>query len=205
MPADGSADRAAARRDRLAGRRKALGLTQEALAGHLDVDRSTVARWEHGQTSPLPWIRPRLARALRVSADRLQELLARDDPRTAQEQRPDKASREPRELPPAVLGFTGRSAELRALARLAVRPGGQAAGAVVISAIGGMAGVGKTALAVHWAHQVAGRFPDGQLYVNLRGFDPSGTPATPAEAVRGFLDALGVPPGAAGRAGGPVP
>jgi tetratricopeptide (TPR) repeat protein len=64
---------------------------------------------------------------------------------------------------------------------------------VVIIAIGGTAGVGKTALAIHFAHQVTERFPNGQLYVNLRGFDPSGTPMTPAEAVRGFLDALGVP------------
>src|SRR5690348_2824289 len=52
--------------------------------------------------------------------------------------------------------------------------------------------VGKTALAVHFAHQVAGDFPDGQLYVNLRGFDPAGPPMTPGEAVRIFLDALGV-------------
>jgi hypothetical protein len=53
--------------------------------------------------------------------------------------------------------------------------------------------LGKTTLAVYWAHQVAGQFGDGQLYVNLRGFDPAGLPMTAAEAVRGFLDTLGVP------------
>ena len=63
----------------------------------------------------------------------------------------------------------------------------------MISAIGGTGGVGKTALAVRWAHQVADRFPDGQLYVNLRGFDPAGLPLAPAEAVRGFLAGFGVP------------
>ena len=63
---------------------------------------------------------------------------------------------------------------------------------MVISAIGGTAGVGKTALAVHWAHQVAGRFPDGQLYVNLRGYDP-GQPVPAADALAGFLRSLGVP------------
>ncbi len=71
---------------------------------------------------------------------------------------------------------------------------GDIGGAVVITAIGGTAGVGKTTLAVHWAHRVRARFPDGQLYVNLRGYDPSGTAMKPAEAIRGFLDALGVPP-----------
>ncbi|UKD56946.1 tetratricopeptide repeat protein [Amycolatopsis sp. FU40] len=94
----------------------------------------------------------------------------------------------PRQLPCAVAGFTGRASQLKELTGLLDREG-----VVVISAINGTAGVGKTALAVHWSHQVADRFPDGQLYVNLRGFDPGGPPVRPAEAIRGFLDALEVP------------
>ena len=100
----------------------------------------------------------------------------------------------PRELPGSAPYFVGREGELAALTEAIDQAGRQAPGTVVISAIGGMAGVGKTALAVHWAHQMAGRFPDGQLYVNLRGFYSSGTPVTPAEAIRGFLDAMAVPP-----------
>src|SRR5262249_49739539 len=62
------------------------------------------------------------------------------------------------------------------------------------TSIGGTAGIGKTALAVHWAHRVRDRFPDGQLYVNLRGFDTRTQAMDPDEALRGFLDALGVAP-----------
>jgi tetratricopeptide (TPR) repeat protein len=91
-----------------------------------------------------------------------------------------------------VPGFTGRSAELQALTQLLDRSGTQGAEAIVIAAIGGPPGVGKTALAVHWAHQAAGRFPDGQLYVNLRGYDP-GQPMSTADALAGFLRSLGVP------------
>ena len=99
----------------------------------------------------------------------------------------------PRQLPAPVRHFAGRAGELRALTGLVDQAAQESPGPVVISAIGGTAGVGKTALAVHWAHQMASRFPDGQLYVNLRGFDPSGNPVAPADAVRRFLDALRVP------------
>ncbi|OQR62873.1 hypothetical protein B6E66_17565 [Streptomyces maremycinicus] len=99
----------------------------------------------------------------------------------------------PAQLPHDIVTFTGRDAELDEAFALSGADGSRP-GAVVISAIGGMAGVGKTTLAVHWAHRVADRFPDGQLYVNLRGFDPSGAVLDPGEAVRGFLGALGVPP-----------
>jgi len=96
----------------------------------------------------------------------------------------------PAQLPADVAHFTGRDGQLEALTALAADAGS----AVVITAIGGTAGIGKTALAVHWAHRAAASFPDGQLYVNLRGFDPAGTPLPPEAAVRGFLDALAVPP-----------
>ncbi|XES00055.1 tetratricopeptide repeat protein [Streptomyces sp. S1D4-11] len=99
----------------------------------------------------------------------------------------------PAQLPLDLPTFTGRRAELdEVLAPLSSE--GRSAETVVISAIGGMAGVGKTTLAVHWAHRVTDRYPDGQLYVNLRGFDPSGAVMRPDEAIRGFLDTLGVPP-----------
>jgi len=97
----------------------------------------------------------------------------------------------PHQLPGTPRHFVGRTAHLRALTEMV---DSATPGATVIAAIGGLAGTGKTALALHWAWQMADRFPDGQLYVNLRGFDPSLTPVAPAEAVRGFLDALGVGP-----------
>jgi DNA-binding SARP family transcriptional activator len=106
----------------------------------------------------------------------------------------------PRQLPAGAGFFAGREAELKQLDELLDRAGlpdrangnDGPSGAVVISAVAGMAGVGKTALAVHWARKVAGRFPDGQLYVNLCGYGP-GAAVTPEEATGWFLAALGVP------------
>jgi tetratricopeptide (TPR) repeat protein len=95
----------------------------------------------------------------------------------------------PRQLPMATAGFAGRETELDLLTEMLEERIG-VGGTVVISAVDGTAGIGKTAIAVHWAHRVTNRFPDGQLYVNLRGFDPAGPPMAPGEAVRGFLDAF---------------
>ncbi|MGP3969684.1 AfsR/SARP family transcriptional regulator [Streptomyces sp. 6N223] len=94
----------------------------------------------------------------------------------------------PAQLPADVRGFTGREASLRRL-----DAGLDAGGGALVTTIVGTAGVGKTALAVHWAHRVAHRFPDGQLYVNLRGFDESGTVVAPDQALRDVLAAFGVP------------
>lgn len=97
----------------------------------------------------------------------------------------------PRQLPAVVGCFSGRGPELAALSAILGASGAEGTRTMVISAIGGTAGVGKTALAVRWAHEVAHHFPDGHLYVNLRGYDP-GQPLAAEEALAGFLAALGV-------------
>jgi DNA-binding SARP family transcriptional activator/Tfp pilus assembly protein PilF len=96
----------------------------------------------------------------------------------------------PRQLPPDIATFTGRRAELTQL--LAPEPAGQP-WALVITAINGMAGVGKTALAVHAAHLVADRYADGQLFVDLHGFTEGVAPVDPADALDRLLRDLGVP------------
>jgi DNA-binding SARP family transcriptional activator/tetratricopeptide (TPR) repeat protein len=97
----------------------------------------------------------------------------------------------PRQLPAIPPHFAGRTAELKALDELVSRAAdGDGRGAVWVLA--GPAGVGKTTLAAFWAHRVADRFPDGQLYVSLRGFAPDGRPVAAAEALRGMLRAMGV-------------
>jgi tetratricopeptide (TPR) repeat protein len=99
----------------------------------------------------------------------------------------------PRQLPPAPLRFVGRLPELTQLTA-ALDIVAEAGTTVVISALAGAGGIGKTALAVHWADASQHRFPDGQLFVDLQGFSPAGAPLEPAVAVRGFLDAFGVAP-----------
>lgn len=169
--------------------RTAAGMTQEELAERSGVGVRTIGDLERGRTR-----RP-YSRSVRCLADALAVPFPRQvwedaDPPPAPAL--DLAARAvPRQLPPSVRAFTGRAAEMAALTGFLDEAGG-AGPPVVISAIDGTAGVGKTALAVEWAHRVADRFPDGQLYVNLRGYDARrAVPAT--EALAGFLRALGVP------------
>ncbi|MFI8523892.1 BTAD domain-containing putative transcriptional regulator [Promicromonospora sukumoe] len=98
------------------------------------------------------------------------------------------APRPPSMLPPPDGAFRGRAEALATLDALL-------ADAPRIAVVDGPGGIGKTTTVLHWAHRVPDRFPDGTLYVNLRGFFPTNTPLAPAVAVRQFLGALGVPPG----------
>jgi DNA-binding SARP family transcriptional activator len=141
--------------------------------------------------------RARLAEELGLdpgpALQQLHHAVLRGDPLLAERTTPKQSSASPG-LTPALLpadlpGFAGRVEHLHRLDALLAR----SARAMVISAIAGTPGVGKTALAVHWAHRVRAQFPDGQLYANLYGFDPHGAPARPADVIRRFLDALRVP------------
>jgi DNA-binding SARP family transcriptional activator/Tfp pilus assembly protein PilF len=112
---------------------------------------------------------------------------------------PDQVWAAPAQLPADVDAFTGRADELAALDQLAAmigpsrgaaQPG--AGPAAMVIRVSGTAGVGKTAFVVHWARRARGAFPDGQLHVNLRGYDP-GRPVPASDALAGFLRALGMP------------
>lgn len=99
----------------------------------------------------------------------------------------------PRQLPAPPRLFTGRAEETARLDAILAAPA-EPARALAIAVISGTGGVGKTWLAAHWAHEHIDRFPDGQLFVNLHGFDRTGEPLSAGTALRGFLEALGVDP-----------
>jgi len=172
-------------------RRMAAGLTQEELAARTGLSIRAIRDLERGITSrPYRNSIERLADALGLTSGGRAEFVEAARPVNeigAGTREPPPTGPVPRQLPAAATDFTGRSAELATLTELS-RPGGVT---LVVSAAGGIAGVGKTALAVYWAHQAAGQFPDGQLYVDLRGYDP-GQEMLPTDALAGFLRALGV-------------
>lgn len=132
--------------------------------------------------------RQRVVAALGVEPGPRLRRLQRDIIAGTAPQRPERTVTAPAELPATVSGFTGRGEQLDRLDRLL----DHTSDALVLAVISGMAGVGKTALAAHWGHRVAERFPDGQVFVDLGGFG-AGRPVTAREALGRLLPSLGVP------------
>ncbi|MFY1637841.1 ATP-binding protein [Solwaraspora sp. WMMB335] len=167
--------------------RRRMGLTQQELADRTGLSVRGIGKLEAGRVNTA---RPATVRLLAdvfgLTGSERDRFCAggREAP-----PQPRSGPAAPEQLPPDVAGFTGRSEQLALLDEWldAADP----SAALVISAIAGTAGVGKTALAVRWAHRVRARFPDGQLYVNLRGYDPD-EPVEAADALARMLTALGV-------------
>jgi tetratricopeptide (TPR) repeat protein/transcriptional regulator with XRE-family HTH domain len=189
----------------MASHRQAAGLSQAELAERAGMSVRAISNLERGRTLwPHPDSVHRLAGALRLTAaDRAvfeaaagRRLAAAGNAAGGQGTRRFPASAvpvTPRRLPGAVRQFTGRKSELSLLTGLLDQAAVSEPPAATIALIAGMAGVGKTALAVRWAHQAARRFPGGQLYADLHGYDPSALPVPAGDALAGFLRALGVP------------
>ncbi|WP_345607533.1 ATP-binding protein [Pseudonocardia adelaidensis] len=191
--------------DRLVGpllrgwRRRAL-LTQEQLAERAGLSARTIRRLESGDPTAHPHgtSLQLLAAALNLSeADRatLAAAVGGAPDRTAGPGEPAASDgwATPRQLPSNVHGFVGRDDDIARLDKIMGDLGGDDSAPIVISAIDGTAGIGKTALAVHWAHHAKQHFPDGQLYLDLRGYGP-GEPVRPADALAALLRSSGVDP-----------
>jgi transcriptional regulator with XRE-family HTH domain/tetratricopeptide (TPR) repeat protein len=169
--------------------RLSSGLTQEALAEKAELSVGAVRLLETGRRRyPRPETIKQLAAALQLpEVDRQRLVVAAKRPASGAVGQDGV----PRQLPLDVVDFSGRGAELERV-RGVLLPRGDSVVGVAVAVISGMGGVGKTTLAVHAGHTVAADFPDGQLYVNLRG---GGTePRSTADALQILLQSLGVPP-----------
>ena len=169
--------------------RAEAGLTQEELAEAAGVGGRTVSDLERGVALTA---RKETARLL-ADALSLQGAARASFEAAARGRRPVPASpAATRTLPRDIASFTGREPELRQLTG-AVTAAGSPGGVVSIHAIGGMAGIGKTALAVHAAHRLASRFPGGQIFLPLHGHTPGHPPVVPEDALASLLLTTGVP------------
>ena len=168
------------------------GLTQEELAEAAGLHPRAVSDLERGihRTARRDTAR-RLAGALGLAGPARDAFEAAAAGREHGVASPGRAART---LPRDTASFTGREDELAELAGIVAGAAGRG-GIISVCAVGGMAGIGKTALAVHAAHQLAAEFPDGQLFVPLHGHTPGMRPADPADALAGLLQATGAAPG----------
>ena len=178
------------------------GLTQAVLAEKAGLSEQAISVLERGtRTRPRTDTVRALTAALALTPAEADQFLsvargkgkartpaADKDPSTAPELPPT-----PWQLPPAAPDFTGRSAQVDAILSVLRDPGRTSAPAAGLIALTGMGGIGKTTLAVHVAHSLTDRYPDGHLYLNLRGYGP-GTPMTVSDAQGHLLRSLGLTP-----------
>ena len=157
--------------------------------------KSQWGRWLNGQSLPPRKAVRKLVEKLEkedIEADHLVDLWGRAFMPASYPQESGTTLGRPRQLPMASQHFIGRTEQLEGLTRLADQV--TETGGPMVIVIEGTAGVGKTTLANHLSHRICDRFPEGQLYVSMRGFDHTGRPMLDSEALRGFLEALGIPP-----------
>jgi transcriptional regulator with XRE-family HTH domain len=178
--------------------RTAAGLTQEELAEAARVSYRSISDLERGVSRfPRRDTARLLADALGLSGDDRArfEAAARGRPpaagNVASGPLPGGIAAATRTLPRDIASFTGREPEIESI--LTAATGAGAAGVVDICAIDGMAGIGKTVFAVHVAHRLADRFPDGQVFLQLHGHTPGHQPVDPADALASLLQASGIP------------
>lgn len=164
-----------------------------AFAKELFLSQSSVYAYRDGSTLPPPLVLDKIVLALGGTAEDLRRLADLRDAAAERRQRRSRRRRSPAapepvvspcQLPPDVRHFIGRADQLAELNALVAEPS-------AVALVSGTAGVGKTALVVHWAHQVRDQFADGMLYVDLRGFDPE-QPLEPGQVLGTFLRGLGV-------------
>ena len=171
--------------------RAEAGLTQEELAGAAGLTSRAISYLERGVVStPHKDTVRLLADALQLTGPARVEFEAVARGRVERGRaRADGVAAATRTLPRDIASFTGRRQELVELVDAVAGAGG----VVSIHAIGGMAGIGKTAFAVHAAHGLAGRFPGGQVFLPLHGHTPGQQPVAPADALASLLLTIGVP------------
>lgn len=186
--------------ERLRTLRAERGLSLADLSSLVHYSKGYLSKVETGDKPPTVQLARGCDKALGAEGSLLRLLIAASNPQHAQGTL--RASRvavrrepmhRPAQLPAAVADFAGRGWEIGQLDAMLA---GRTPGGMLIALIEGLGGIGKTALALHWAHKLRGRFPDGALFTDLRGYHPTGVSANPSDVLAGFLLTLGVAPDA---------
>lgn len=186
--------------ERLRTLRAERGLSLADLSNLVHYSKGYLSKVETGDKPPTVQLARGCDKALGAEGSLLRLLIAAPNPhaaptggRAARAAARREPLHRPAQLPAAVADFAGRGWEIGQLDAMLA---GRTPGGMLIALIEGLGGIGKTALALHWAHKLRGRFPDGALFTDLRGYHPTGVSANPSDVLAGFLLALGVAPDA---------